>query len=160
MACGLDSDDRMVRRYAKCLTDTNTTLHRLNASSASGAVTLSAEAAAERLRGQVERGSSPWRRSGPTTPATVNRNVGELREERGRKAHGRAQSGIKNGLEGLDALRRVMATEYVAWGMNRVGWMTNRVWIMRYIRNREGSKRADEIRHLASARNPRTERFT
>ena len=66
------------------------------------------------------------------------------------------QSGIKNGLEGLDALRRVMATEYVAWGMNRVGWMTNRVWIMRHIRNREGPKRGGEIRHPAGGRDPRT----
>ena len=56
LACGLDTDDRMVRRYAKCLTDTNTTLHRLTASSAIGTVTLSAEAMAERLRGQLERG--------------------------------------------------------------------------------------------------------
>ena len=44
----------MVRRYAGCLTDTNTTLHRLTASS--GTVTLSAEAVEERLRGQLERG--------------------------------------------------------------------------------------------------------
>ena len=73
----------MVRRYAKCLTDTNTTLHRLNASSASGAVTPSAEAAAERLGGQLERGSSPWRRSGPTTPRYCKWERGELREERG-----------------------------------------------------------------------------
>ena len=34
------------------------------------------------------RGSSPWGRSGPTTPATVNRSRRGLREERGRKAHG------------------------------------------------------------------------
>ena len=70
------------------------------------------------------------------------------------------QSGIKNGLEGLDALRRVMATEYVAWRMNRVGWMTNRVWIMRHIRNREGPKRGGEIRHPAGGRDPRTNWFT
>ena len=56
LACGLDTDDRMVRRYAKCLTDTNTTLYRLTVSSASGTVTLSAEAMEERLRGQLERG--------------------------------------------------------------------------------------------------------
>ena len=56
LACGLDADDRMVRRYAKCLANTNTTLHRLSASSAIGTVTLSAEAMAERLRGQLERG--------------------------------------------------------------------------------------------------------
>ena len=51
-----DTDDRMLRRYAKCLTDTNTTLHRLTASRAIGTVTLSAEAMEERLRAQLERG--------------------------------------------------------------------------------------------------------
>ena len=56
LACGLDSDDRMLRRYANCLTDTNTTLHRMTTSGASGTVTLSAEAMEERLRGQLERG--------------------------------------------------------------------------------------------------------
>ena len=56
LACGLDSDDRMVRRYAKCLTDTNTTLHRLTASGAIGTVPLGAEVMEERLRGQLERG--------------------------------------------------------------------------------------------------------
>ena len=45
----------MVRRYAGCLADTNTTLHRLTVSSASGTVTLSAEGVEERLRGQLER---------------------------------------------------------------------------------------------------------
>ena len=44
LARKVDADHRMVRRYAGCLTDTNTTLHRLTASSASGAVSLSAEA--------------------------------------------------------------------------------------------------------------------
>ena len=56
LACGGDTDDRMVRRYAKCLTDTNTTLHRMTTSGATGTVTLSAEAMEERLRGQLERG--------------------------------------------------------------------------------------------------------
>ena len=56
LACGLDSDDRMWRRYANCLTDTNTTLHRMTTSGASGTVTLSAEAVEERLRDQLERG--------------------------------------------------------------------------------------------------------
>ena len=63
MACGLDNtDDRMLRRYAVCLTDANTALHRnaerrgdrMTTSSASG--TLSAEAMEKRLRGQLERG--------------------------------------------------------------------------------------------------------
>ena len=56
LACGGDTDDRMVRRYAKCMTDTNTALYRLTASSASGTVMLSAEAMEERLRDQLERG--------------------------------------------------------------------------------------------------------
>ncbi len=56
LACGLDSDDRMLRRYARCLTDTNTALYRMAVSSASGTVTLSAEAMEERLRDQLERG--------------------------------------------------------------------------------------------------------
>ena len=56
LACGLDADDRMVRRYAGCMTDANTALYRLTTSSASGTVPLSAEAVEERLRGQLERG--------------------------------------------------------------------------------------------------------
>ena len=55
LACGLDSDDRMLRRYAKYLTDTNTALYRLTASSALGTVALSAEAMEERLCGQLEK---------------------------------------------------------------------------------------------------------
>ncbi len=38
------------------MVDANTTLHRLNVSSASGTVALSAEAVEERLRGRLERG--------------------------------------------------------------------------------------------------------
>ena len=56
LACGLDSDDRMVRRYAGCMTDTNTALYRLTVSSTIGTVPLSAEAVEERVRGQLERG--------------------------------------------------------------------------------------------------------
>ena len=56
LACGGDTDDRMLRRYAKCLTDTNTALYRLTVSGARGTVMLSAEAMEERLRGQLERG--------------------------------------------------------------------------------------------------------
>ncbi len=51
LACGLDSDDRMVRRYAGCMTDTNTALYRLTVSSTIGTVTLNAEAMEERVRG-------------------------------------------------------------------------------------------------------------
>ena len=39
-----------------CLTDANTALYRMTTSSASGTVTLSAEAMEKRLRGQLERG--------------------------------------------------------------------------------------------------------
>ena len=56
LACGMDADDRMVRRYAGCMADANTALHRLNASSAVGTVPLSAEAVEERVRAQLERG--------------------------------------------------------------------------------------------------------
>ena len=56
LACGLDADDRMVRRYAVCLADTNTALYRLTVSSTSGTVPLSAEAMDGRVRDQLERG--------------------------------------------------------------------------------------------------------
>ena len=56
LACGGDTDDRMLRRYAGCMTDTNTALYRMAVSGASGTVTLRAEAMEERLRGQLERG--------------------------------------------------------------------------------------------------------
>ncbi len=56
LARGVDDDDRMVRRYARCMVDANTALHRLNMPSASGTVALSAEAVEERLRDQLERG--------------------------------------------------------------------------------------------------------
>ena len=56
LACGVDSDDRMVRRYAGCMADANTALHRLTASSAVGTMPLSAEAVEERLWDQLERG--------------------------------------------------------------------------------------------------------
>ena len=59
LACGADGDDRMVRRYARCMADTNTALHRLTVSSAVGSVPLSAEAVEERLRDQLERGEIP-----------------------------------------------------------------------------------------------------
>ena len=56
LACGVDADDRMVRRYARCMVDANTALHRLTVSSAVGTVPLSAEAVEERVRDQLERG--------------------------------------------------------------------------------------------------------
>ena len=56
LACGEGSDDRMVRRYAECMTDPNTTLHRLTLSGSVGTVALSAEAAEEQLHAQLSRG--------------------------------------------------------------------------------------------------------
>ena len=56
LACGVDGDDRMVRRYADCMADPNTTLHRRTVSNAVGSVPLSAEAMEARLRAQLERG--------------------------------------------------------------------------------------------------------
>ena len=88
LACGVDADDRVVRRYAGCMADANTTLHRLNASGAVGTVPLSAEAVEERGGINWSGGNSPWRRSGPATPVTVNRYGRELRKWRGQKALG------------------------------------------------------------------------
>ena len=69
----MDADERMVRRYAECMTDPNFKLYRLTVSAAVGTVVLSAAAVEERLKVQLERGESLWRKSGPTTPAIVNR---------------------------------------------------------------------------------------
>ena len=74
LACGMNVDERMVRRYAECMVDSDTTLHRLTVSGAVGTVLLSAEAVEERLHGQLSRGRSRWMRSGPTTGATANRS--------------------------------------------------------------------------------------
>ncbi len=54
--CGMDADDRMVRRYAECMTDPNTKLYRLTVSGAVGTVALSADAVEERLYAQLSRG--------------------------------------------------------------------------------------------------------
>ena len=56
LACGEDGDDRMLRRYADCMADPSTALHRWTVSNAIGTVPLSAEAIEERLRAQLERG--------------------------------------------------------------------------------------------------------
>ena len=56
LACGMNADERMVRRYAECMADSNTALHRLTVSKAVGTVALSAEATEERLQVQLERG--------------------------------------------------------------------------------------------------------
>ena len=36
LACGINADERMVRRYAKCMADPNTALRRLTVSKRSG----------------------------------------------------------------------------------------------------------------------------
>ena len=56
LACGVDGDERMVRRYAECMVDPNTKLYRLTASGVVGTVALSAEAMEERLHAQLSRG--------------------------------------------------------------------------------------------------------
>ena len=56
LACGMDGDDRMVRRYADCMADPNTALHRLTVSNAVGTVPLSSEGTEARTRAQLERG--------------------------------------------------------------------------------------------------------
>ncbi len=56
LACGMDADERMVRRYAECMTDPNTALHRLTVSGAVGTVLLSADAVEGRLHAQLSRG--------------------------------------------------------------------------------------------------------
>ena len=56
LACRADADERMVRRYADCMADPNTTLHRLTVPNAVGVVPLSAEAMEVRLHAQLERG--------------------------------------------------------------------------------------------------------
>ena len=89
LACGVDADERMVRRYAECMADPNTVLHRLRVSNAVGAVPLSAEAVAARIRAQLERGRSPWRRSGPIHASTANRRREGLVKWRGARRRGR-----------------------------------------------------------------------
>lgn len=56
LACGSFAEERMVRRYADCMADPNTALHRLTVSKAVGAVPLSVEAIEARLRSQLEQG--------------------------------------------------------------------------------------------------------
>ena len=56
LACGMDVDDRMVRRYAECMVDANTSLHRLTVSGSVGTVLLSADAAEKWLHAGLSRG--------------------------------------------------------------------------------------------------------
>ena len=54
----------------------------------------------------------------------------------------------------------MVATECVATGVDWMAGTTTRGRMMWRIRNREGSKRGDEIRRELGARNLRTEWFT
>ena len=56
LACGVDDDDRMVRRCAECMVDPNTKLHWLTVSGAVGTAALGAEATEERLHAELSRG--------------------------------------------------------------------------------------------------------
>ena len=56
LACGMDGDNRMVRRYAECMVDSNTALHRLKVSGSVGTVLLSADTAEEWLHAGLSRG--------------------------------------------------------------------------------------------------------
>ena len=58
LAMGEDAADRMLRRYADCMADPNTTLHRRTVSNAVGFVPLGAEAMEAGLRAQLERGEA------------------------------------------------------------------------------------------------------
>ena len=54
----------------------------------------------------------------------------------------------------------MVATECVAMGVDWMAGATTWGRMMRRIRNREGLKQADEIRHPAGGRSPRTNWFT
>ena len=56
LACGVGADEQMVRRYAECMVDSNTALHRLMVSGSVGTVALSADAVEERLQARLLRG--------------------------------------------------------------------------------------------------------
>ena len=77
---------------------------------------------------------------------------------------GGAQSGIKMVPARLHARCAMVvsraATECAATGADWMAGATTRGRMMRRIRNREGPKRADEIRREPGGPNPRTNRFT
>ena len=56
LACAGDSDEELLRRYAKCMADSNTVLHQRTFSQATGAVPLSAEATEHWLQDRLEAG--------------------------------------------------------------------------------------------------------
>ena len=73
---------------------------------------------------------------------------------------GGAQSGIRMVPARLNARCAMVATECVVTGADWMAGATTRGRMMRRFRNREGPKRADEIRREPGGRNPRTDRFT
>ena len=73
---------------------------------------------------------------------------------------GGVQSGIRMVPARLHARCAMEATECVATGVDWIAGATTRGRMMRRFRNREGLKQADEIRHPAGGRDPRTEWFT
>ena len=56
LSCGTGADERMVRRYAKCMADPSSVLHRRTVPNAVGAVPPGTEAVEARLHAQLERG--------------------------------------------------------------------------------------------------------
>ena len=83
-----------------------------------------------------------------------------MREERGRKTLGRGQSGIRMVPARLNARCAMVATEYAAMGADWMAGTTTWGQMMWRIRNREGPKRGDAIRHRDGGRISRTNRFT
>ena len=75
-------------------------------------------------------------------------------------AQGWAAFGIKSLARGLNVRRGMMAAKCVALGGEWMAGATSWGRMMWHIRNREGSKRGDEIRRELGGQNPRTERFT
>ena len=73
---------------------------------------------------------------------------------------GGAQSGIRMVPARLNARCAMVVMKCVATGADWMAGATTWGRMMRRIRNREGSKRADEIRREPVGRNPRTDRFT
>ena len=98
---------------------------------------------------RVQRHRNAERRGG----GSCGKNAGERR-------WGGGQSGIRMVPARLNARCVMVATECVATGADWMAGATTWVWMMWRIRNQGGSKRADENRHRAGGKNPRTEWFT
>ena len=57
LACGADAEERLLRDYAECLVDANSSLHRRHVENRIGTVPLSAEGMERWLIHQLERGT-------------------------------------------------------------------------------------------------------